>query len=323
MRRYPGIPMRIVVLDGYTLNPGDQSWDDLKSLGEVVYFDRTPVEETVSRCEGADAIITNKAPLTAEMLGQLPDLKYVGVTATGSNIVDVEACRRQGVTVCNVPAYSSGSVAQLVFAYILEHCHHVALHSSLVRDGRWAASKDFAFWETPLIELEGQTLGIVGFGGIGKRVAEIALAFGMRVLTFTRSPISHSAVTQVELDQLLGESDFITLHCPLTPQTQGLISAERIAKMKPSAFLINTGRGPLVVEQDLADALNEGRLAGAGLDVLSSEPPPTTNPLLSATNAMITPHIAWATQAARRRLMGVTVENVRQFAAGTPQNVVS
>ncbi len=315
--------MQIVVLDGNTLNPGDLSWALLQTLGDVKVHDRSTPEETVERCQSAQAVITNKALLSRETLAQLPRLEYIGVTATGFNIVDVEACRERGITVTNVPAYSTMSVAQLVFAYILEHCHHVGLHSQAVRDGRWAASKDFAFWDRPLVELDGMTLGIVGFGSIGQQVAKLGQAFGMRVLVHSRTEKEFPGVQWVNLETLLQESDFTTLHCPLTDETKNLINWRTIRHMKDGAFLINTGRGPLINEADLADALNSNRLSGAGLDVLSVEPPPADNPLLSAQNTFITPHIAWATRAARVRLMIKTVENLKAWLDGQPQNVVS
>lgn len=315
--------MQIVVLDGITLNPGDLSWGLLQTLGDVRVFDRSSAEETVERCQSAQAVITNKSPLTREMLAQLPRLEYVGVTATGFNIVDVEACRERGITVCNVPAYSTMSVAQLVFAYILEHCHNVGLHSQAVRSGRWASCKDFAFWDRPLIELDGMTLGIVGFGNIGQQVARLGQAFGMRVLVHSRTQKEFPEVQWVDLETLFGESDFVSLHCPLTEQTKELINWRTLRLMKDHAFLINTGRGALVNEPDLADALNANRLSGAGLDVLSVEPPAEDNPLLSAQNVFVTPHIAWATRAARVRLMTKTVENLKAWLDEAPQNVVS
>jgi glycerate dehydrogenase len=314
--------MKIVVLDGNTLNPGDLSWGSLQTLGAVNVFERSTPAETVERCQDAVAVLTNKAPLNREILTQLPRLKYVGVTATGHNIVDTEACRDLNITVCNVPAYGSMSVAQLVFAFILEHCHNVGLHSQLVREGQWANCKDFAFWSKPLIELDGLSLGIVGYGNIGRQVAKIGNAFGMRVLAYSRTQKPDPTVTWLDLDSLLQESDYISLHCPLTEETKGMINFRSLRRMKQGAFLINTGRGPLVVEGDLADALNEGHLSGAGLDVLSVEPPPETNPLLSAQNTFITPHIAWATRAARVRLMTVSVANLKAWLENEPQNVV-
>lgn len=315
--------MKIVVLDGYTLNPGDFTWESLESLGTLDVYDRTSPDQTLSRVQSADALLTNKVVLSAEILDKLPDLKYIGVTATGFNIVDIEAAKRRGIRVTNVPAYSTNSVAQLVFAFILEHCHHVGMHSDAVRSGRWSQSKDFAFWDRPLIELDGLCLGIIGFGNIGRQVAKIGQAFGMNVIVHTRSKSDTPDVEFGSLDDVLRQADFLTLHCPLTDQTKGLINAHSIELMKRSAFLINTGRGPLVEDSDLARALNEGRLAGAGLDVLSVEPPPEGNPLLSADNAFITPHIAWATKSARGRLFDMAVSNFAAWMNGRSQNVVA
>jgi len=315
--------MKIVVLDGYTLNPGDLSWEGLEELGQVVRYDRTIVAETVERCRDAGAILTNKAPLSREVLAQLPNLRYIGVTATGYNMIDVEACKERSVTVCNVPAYSTDSVAQLVFAFILEFCHHVGLHSEAVHGGRWSESKDFAFWDRNLVELAGLTLGIVGYGNIGRRVAEIGRCFGMRVIAHSRTARTEAGVEFVDFPSLLRQADFISLHCPLTPETKGIINRETLSQMKETAFLVNTGRGPLIVEEDLAEALKSGQIGGAGVDVLSVEPPPASNPLLSVQECLITPHIAWATKAARIRLMRTTVENLRAFAEGAPQNVVA
>lgn len=315
--------MRIVVLDGYTLNPGDLSWALLETQGSVKVFERTLVDEVIEHAKGAEAVITNKAILNRKNLAQLPQLKYIGVSATGYNIVDVEACREQGIILSNVPAYGTASVAQLVFAHILEQCHHVAYHSKLVHEGKWAHSKDWAFWQRPLIELKEMTLGIVGYGNIGRQVAKIAISFGMRVVVNSRSVVKEPGVEWLPFEDLLRKSDFVSLHCPLTDATRGMINSLSIRLMKEGSFLINTGRGPLIVEQDLANALNEGYLAGAGLDVLSVEPPNEENPLLFATNAYITPHIAWATRAARMRLLNVTVENLRAWQEGRAQNVVS
>ncbi len=317
--------MKIVVLDGYCLNPGDLSWDALRELGEVVVHDRTPAAEVVSRALGAAAVLTNKTPLTADMLAQLPDLKYIGVLATGYNVVDVNAARGQGMIVTNVPTYGSASVAQFVFALLLELCHNVKLHSDAVRAGEWSNHADWSFWKSPLMELEGKTLGIVGFGRIGRRVGRIADAMGMRVIandTWQGDPPAYPDFRWAPLHDLLRESDVVSLHSPLFPETQGMINAATLALMKPSAFLINTSRGPLIVDQDLAGALNAGRLAGAGLDVLSVEPPAATNPLLSARNCLVTPHIAWATREARARLMDLVVGNISGWTSGNPRNVI-
>lgn len=318
--------MKIVVLDGYTLNPGDLSWDALQTFGELKVYDRTPAEQVVERCAGAEIIFTNKTPVPAAALQQLPALKYIGILATGYNIVDVQAARERHIPVCNVPGYSTRSVAQLVFALLLELCLHVQEHSAVVRNGKWAASKDFSFQDFPLMELAGKTMGIIGFGSIGQQVADIAQAFGMNVVAYsrTRTDQKHRPDFQwLSLEDLLAKADAVSLHCPLFPETKGLINAERLRWMKPSAFLINTSRGPLIIDQDLADALNEGTIAGAGLDVLSQEPPEKDNPLFTAKNCLITPHIAWATKEARQRLMQATVDNLAAFLEGRPKNIVN
>ncbi len=319
--------MRIVVLDGYLLNPGDLSWTELERLGELVVYDRTPVELIVERAEGAQIVLTNKTPLRAETIGKLPELRYIGLIATGYDNVDVQAARERGITVTNVPAYSSASVAQLVLALLLELCHRVGLHSDAVRDGEWAKSPDFSFRKAPLIELEGRTMGIVGLGDIGRRVAKLALAFGMKVVTVSRTKRQLTGelaeVEYVQLDELFAESDVISLHCPLTEETKGMIRRESLAAMKRTAFLINTGRGGLVVEEELADALRRGIIAGAGLDVLSKEPPPADHPLVGAPNCLITPHIAWSTQEARLSLMQGISRNVERYLAGEPENIVN
>lgn len=311
---------RIVILDGYTLNPGDLSWAGLAQLGELDVHERTPADLVVSRCQGATIVLTNKTVLKADSIRALPDLRFIGVLATGYNIVDVAVAAECGIPVANAPGYARASTAQMVFALLLELATRTGDHSRRVREGRWAAGPDFCFWDYPLHELAGRTIGIVGYGSIGKSVAVIARAFGMPVIVHSRSP--GAGEENVALDDLFGRADVVTLHCPLTPQTQQLVSAARLARMKPGAFLINTGRGPLVDEAALADALNAGRIAGAGLDVLAQEPPAADNPLLSARNCIITPHIAWATLAARQRLMDITVANVQAFLAGRPQNLV-
>jgi glycerate dehydrogenase len=316
--------MNIVVLDGYTLNPGDLNWNDLQSLGHCIVHDRTQQNEIIERAHNAEILLTNKTVLGKEILEQLPQLKYVGVLATGYNVVDVAAARSLGITVTNVPAYSTMSVAQLVFSLLFELTHHVGHHSDEVRNGRWLSNKDFAFWDFPLVELSGKTFGIIGFGNIGKAVAKIAIALGMDVRVSTRSAhTSDNSVQFVDKETLFRSSDVISLHCALTDDTKHLINAQTLSLMKQSAFLINTGRGPLVDEQALANALNNGTLAGAGLDVLSTEPPSDRNPLLTAKNVVITPHIAWATFSARERLMKTVVGNVRAFISGTAQNVVN
>lgn len=316
---------RIVVLDGYALNPGDLSWDEFQQLAPIEVHERTPADLIVERSAGAEILLTNKTPLTAESLKELRELRYIGVLATGYNIVDVEAARQQGITVSNIPTYGTASVAQHTFALILELALHVGLHSDTAR-AEWPASRDWSFWKTPLIELEGKTLGIIGYGRIGKRVAELGRAFGMKILAHARhmtgSP-GHERDRWAPIDELLSESDVVSLHCPLVPETQGMINADRLQLMKRSAFLINTSRGPLIVEQDLADALNAGTIAGAGVDVLSEEPPRADNPLLSAKNCLVTPHMAWATKEARARLMRLAAENLAAYLQGKPQNVVN
>jgi len=318
--------MKLTVLDGYCLNPGDLSWDGLRRFGEVSVFDRTPVEEVVKCAAGAQMVFTNKTPLPGEVLEQLPGLRYIGVLATGYDVVDLEAAKRRGIVVANIPTYGTASVAQFVFALLLELCQNVRLHADAVRAGEWSRSPDWSFWKTPLVEVAGKTMGIVGFGRIGRQVGKIADAMGMRVIandTWQGNPPDWPDFRWAELEELLRESDVVSLHSPLLPETDGMIDARRLAWMKPTAFLINTSRGGLVVDRDLADALNAGRLAGAGLDVLPVEPPTPDNPLLSARNCLVTPHMAWATHEARARLMDLTVENVAAFLAGQPVNVVN
>jgi len=317
--------MRIVVLDGYTLNPGDLSWDALEALGPCEIHDRTPAELVVSRAAEAPIVLTNKTVLCGEVIGQLPELKYVGLLATGYNVVDVEAARRRKIPVCNVPTYGTRSVAQMVFAHVLNFTQQVAYHAGTVARGRWTGSNDFCYWDYPLAELAGMTMGIVGFGRIGRATAELAVAFGMDVLACDAAPPEDvpRGVEIVRLDEVFRRSDVISLHCPLTPRTEKLVDAKRLVMMKSTALLINTSRGPLVDEAALAEALNSGRLAGAGLDVLSVEPPPADHPLFAARNCFVTPHIAWATRAARTRLLATVVENVQAFLDGKPQNVVN
>ena len=316
--------MNIVVLDGFTLNPGDLSWEQLRSLGPCAIYDRTLPAELLGRAADADVLLTNKTELTADTLQSLPRLKYIGVLATGTNVVDFTAARARGIPVTNVPAYSTKSVAQLTFALLLELAQHAGHHAQTVREGRWTRSTDFCYWDFPLIELDGLTLGIVGFGRIGRAVGELGSAFGMKVPACARTAGSAPPFASfVELETLFRKSDVVSLHCPLTPQTANLVNARRLSLMKPTAFLLNTSRGPLVDEPALADALNSGRIAGAALDVLSKEPPRADNPLLTARNCLITPHLAWATRAARSRLMTIAVENVRAFLQGKAQNVVN
>jgi glycerate dehydrogenase len=317
--------MKIVVLDGYTLNPGDLSWDGLEKLGDFTVYDRTPADKVLERTKDADVIFTNKTPLGADMLTSLPKLKFIGVLATGYNIIDTETAKKNGVVVTNVPGYSTASVVQLTFALLLELTLHVQRHSDSVMDGKWARSADFCFWDFPLIELADKTIGIIGFGSIGEKVADVASAFGMNVIGSKRHPTDQSHRKNfkwAEIPELLAESDVVSIHTPLSPETKGLMNRETIAMMKPTAFLLNTSRGPLVVDQDLADALNSGVIAGAGIDVLSTEPPAVDNPLFSAKNCLITPHIAWATKEARTRLMAISVDNLTQFINGKPVNVV-
>ncbi|HTD85693.1 MAG TPA: D-2-hydroxyacid dehydrogenase [Candidatus Binatia bacterium] len=309
--------MNIVVLDGHTLNPGDLSWDALKKLGPCEVYERCTPEETVPRSANAAIVLTNKVVLNKAYMAAVPTLKYIGVTATGYNIVDVAAARERGIVVTNVPTYGTRSVAQMTFALLLELTQHVGHHAQTVRDGRWTRSPDFCYWDYPLVELDGLTMGIIGFGRIGQAVGELAEAFGMKVRAHSRKSSAE------DLEKLFRESDVISLHCPLTPETKHLVNAERLSWMKPTAFLLNTSRGPLIDEAALADTLNRGQIAGAGLDVLSVEPPPAGNPLFTAKNCFITPHIAWATRAARSRLIDASIDNVRAFIAGKPKNVVS
>ena len=318
--------MKIVVLDGYTLNPGDLSWDKLFNLGEVVLHDRTPADKIKERSLNADVLITNKTPLTEETINDLPHLKYIGVLATGYNIVDTSAAKRRNIIVTNVPAYSTMSVAQLTFALLLELCHHVQKHSDSVMEGKWAESVDFCNWDFPLIELSGKTLGIIGFGNIGKKVADIATVFGMNIIAASRHETDQSERKNfrwAEINEVLAQADIVSIHCPLLPETKGLINADSLKRMKRSAFLLNTSRGPVVVEPDLADALNNGIIACAAIDVLSIEPPLKDNPLFNAKNCLITPHIAWATKEARGRLMDIAVNNLAAFINGKRVNVVN
>lgn len=321
--------MNIVVLDGYALNPGDLDWQPLQALGDCRIYDRTPPAEVVSRAKDAEIVLTNKTVLDREILARLPKLRYIGVLATGVNVVDLAAARERGIPVTNAPGYSTPAVAQMVFALLLELTSRAGHHGQLVRSGRWSAAADFCFWDRPLVELAGRTLGLVGFGQIGRQVARIARAFDMRVLVHTAHPQRYvgdpaaAEVAFVDLDPLFSESDVISLHCPLTPATDKLVDARRLALMRPGAILINTGRGPLIDEPALAAALTVGQIGGAGLDVLSVEPPPADNPLLQAPNCLITPHIAWAARAARERLLAMVVENLQGFLTDNPRNVVN
>ena len=316
---------RIVVLDGYTLNPGDLSWEPLEQISECSIYERTPAEKIVERAQPAEIVLTNKTPLSKKSIDSLPNLKYIGVLATGYNIVDIAAAGERDIVVANVPTYGTDSVAQMVFAHLLNLTQRVGDHAQSVREEAWTKCPDFCYWNTPLEELSGQTLGLVGLGRIGLATAEIGLAFGMQVLAHdpfvSEAPKAEIALT--DLDDLFRRSDVVSIHCPLTADNNGMVDAERLARMKSTALLINTSRGPLVDEHALADALNNGRIAGAGLDVLSVEPPAADNPLIHAKNCFITPHIAWATHAARSRLLGTAIDNVRAYLSGRPTNVVS
>lgn len=316
---------RIVVLDGYAANPGDCSWDKLKNLGECAIYDRTAPEQVIERIKDTEIILTNKVVINKAVMEASPKLRYIGVLATGYNVVDMQEARQRGIVVTNIPAYSTHSVAQMVFAHLLNIVQQVQHHSEAVHAGRWSSSRDFCFWDTPLLELRHKKFGIVGLGRIGRDVANIAQGFGMKVYAYTSKSTDQlpEGIQPVELDELFRECDVVSLHCPLTEKTRNLVNAERLSLMKPTAILINTGRGPLIQEQALADALNSGKLFAAGVDVLSQEPPSPDNPLLTARNCYITPHIAWATTAARERLMHIAIANVETFLAGMPVNVVS
>lgn len=317
--------MKIVILDGYATNPGDLCWDELKQLGECIIYDRTQPDDVVERAQGAEIVLTNKTQLRADQMAALPELKFIGVLATGYNIVDTEAARQRGILVSNIPAYSTNSVAQLVFAHLLNIAQQVQHHNEAVHDGRWSNCLDFCFWDMPLLELHGLKMGIVGLGNTGMATARIALGFGMEVYAYTsKSPLQlQSEIHKMELDLLFSECDVVSLHCPLNSQTLGMVNARRLQLMKPTAILINTARGPLIDEAALADALNQGRLAAAGLDVLSQEPPSSDNPLLTARNCYLTPHIAWGSTAARKRLMQILVGNVKAYLDGHPVNIVN
>lgn len=317
--------MKIVVLDGYALNPGDLSWDEMKLLGELEIYDRTSPEQVLERSIGAEALITNKTVLTSDHMDALPNLKYIGVLATGYNVVDINAAKEHNIVVTNIPAYSTQSVAQMVFAHLLNITQRVGYYSKENTNGRWAKNQDFCYWDTNLIELAGKKIGIVGFGNIGQATARIALAMGMKVLAYTSKNQADlpTGILKVDLDELFSASDVISLHCPLTPETKELVNTKRLNMMKKNAILINTGRGPLINEKDLADALNKESIAGAGLDVLSTEPPLADNPLLTAKNCFITPHIAWATYEARTRLMQIAIDNLKSYMEGNIINNVA
>jgi glycerate dehydrogenase len=323
--------MKIVVLDGYTLNPGDITWRGLEKLGEVTVYDRTAysleaMDLIIERAKDAEVVFTNKTPISREILDRLPNLKFIGVLATGYNVVDVAAAKEKGITVTNIPTYGTDSVGQMAIALLLEMCHHVGAHSDSVRRGEWANNADWCYWNYPLIELSGKTMGVIGYGRIGQSTGRIAQALGMKVLASDSNKnkaLESETMEYVDLDTLLANSDVITLHCPLFESTQGIINKNTIAKMKDGVMIINNSRGPLVVEEDLAEALNSGKVAGAALDVVSSEPIKADNPLLKAKNCMITPHISWAPKESRQRLMDIAVDNLERFLAGNPVNVVN
>ena len=317
--------MKIVVLDGYTENPGDLSWNGLESLGELTVYDRTQPDEIAARIRGAGAVYVNKVALDRETIFSAPDLKFIGVLATGYNVVDIAAARERGIAVCNIPTYGTAAVGQFAIAMLLEICHHVAHHSDAVHAGRWEQNADWCFWDYPLIELAGKTMGIIGFGRIGQTTGRIARALGMNVIAYDEyeSGAGRALAEYTALDALFARSDVIALHCPLLPSTQGIINRENIAKMKDGVIILNNARGPLIVEQDLADALNSGKVYAAGLDVVSTEPIRGDNPLLKAKNCLITPHISWAPKESRQRLMEIAADTLRRFLEGSPVNVVN
>lgn len=320
--------LKIVILDGYTENPGDLSWDGFEQLGELTVYDRTSLidqDEIINRIGSADVVITNKTPISAETINSCPSIQYIGVLATGYNVVDVEAARAKNIPVCNIPTYGTDAVGQFAIALLLEICHHIGHHSNAVFAGRWEACPDWCFWDYPLIELSGKTMGIIGFGSIGQTTGRIAKALGMNIVAYDAYPneAGQEIAEYVSLEELFAKSDVISLHCPLFPETQGLINRDTIAKMKDGVILLNNSRGPLIVEEDLAEALNSGKVFAAGLDVVSSEPIRSDNPLLKAKNCIITPHISWAPKESRQRLMEVAVSNLKAFIAGDPKNVVN
>ncbi len=317
--------MKIVVLDGYTLNPGDLNWDGIEALGEVTVYDRTPADKIIERIGDAQAVYTNKTPISRATLDACKNVRFIGVLATGYNVVDIAAAKEKGIPVCNIPTYGTAAVGQFAIALLLEICHHVAHHSNAVHEGRWESNPDWCFWDYPLIELAGKTMGIIGFGRIGQTTGAIAKAMGMRVIASDSHPndAGRAIAEYVDLDTLLKTSDVISLHCPLFPETEGIINKDNIAKMKDGVIILNNSRGPLIVEHDLADALNSGKVYAAGLDVVSSEPIHGDNPLLKAKNCIITPHISWAPKESRQRLMDIAVNNLAQFLKGTPANVVN
>lgn len=320
--------MKIVVLDGYTENPGDLSWGELEKLGDVTVYERTSLtdeEEAIRRLEGAEVAITNKTPITRRVMDSCPQLKYISMLATGYNVVDADYARERGIPLSNIPTYGTAAVGQFAIAMLLEICHHVAHHSQSVHEGRWEACADWCYWDYPLIELDGKSMGIIGFGRIGQQTGRIAKALGMKILAYDSYPndAGREIAEYVDLDTLLASSDVIALHCPLFPETRGIINRETISKMKNGVIILNNSRGPLVVEQDLADALNSGKVYAAGVDVVSTEPIRGDNPLLTAKNCIITPHISWAPKESRQRIMDTVVSNVKSYLAGAPANVVN
>ncbi len=319
--------MKIVILDGYTENPGDLSWEGIGSMGDLTVYERTAEEQIEERIGDARVVLTNKTPITGEIMGKCPNLEYVGVLATGVNVVDLDAARERGITVTNVPAYSTDSVAQFTMALLLELCHHAGAHSDAVKAGEWSRCPDFCFWNYPLVELAGKKMGIIGFGRIGQAVARLAKAFGMEVLAYGRRGIRQELLEEgmrgVSLEELYAQADVVSLHCPLTEENRGMICRESIEKMKPGVFILNTARGPLINEEDLREGILSGRVGGAAVDVAAREPIPADSPLLTAPNLIITPHIAWAPREARERLMNTAVENLRAYLAGDPVNVVN
>lgn len=320
--------MKIVILDAYTTNPGDLSWERFKEFGELTVYDRgikNDLQESIDRIQDADVVLTNKVPIKEELLEACPNIKYIGTLSTGYNIIDLDACRTRGIPVCNVPSYSTSAVAQFTMALLLEVCHHVGEHNNIVHSGGWERSVDFCFWNYPLIELSSKTIGIIGFGKIGQEVAKLAAAFGMKVLAYSRTEYQEGRklAEYVDLDTLLASSDIVSLHCPLFPETRGIINNEKIAKMKDGAILLNTSRGPLIVEEDVANALNSDKLYFYATDVASREPIRSDNPLLKAKNCIITPHIAWAAKETRERLVGIVYENLKAYTEGKVQNNVA
>lgn len=317
--------MKIVILDGYTENPGDLSWEGFERLGDLVVYDRTPADQIAERMKDAEIVYTNKTPISRETIAVCPQLKFIGVLATGYNVVDTAAAKEAGIPVSNIPTYGTDGVAQFAIALLLELCHHIGEHSDCVKAGEWTNNQDWCFWNHPLIELAGKTMGIIGFGRIGQKTGQIAKALGMNVIAYDEysNDTGREIAEYVTLEELLAQSDVISLHCPLFPSTEGIINKKNIAKMKDGVMIINDSRGPLIIEEDLRDALNSGKVAGAAVDVVSVEPIRMDNPLLSAKNCIITPHIAWAPKESRQRLMNIAVDNLNAYLSGTPQNVVN